>query len=184
MVLKSTSFKLTPPQVTNSSLNCPLPVMWNSPAHNSCASWRSSALDKSAQFFSPTNCVNCFHNLKGICENAGFVATFLRAFSFHSLLRVKISSVLSKEKSSSQFTVNFARYFFSAKILAPQAEHFSTAGPLMPQCVTSNAPRVVTVSIFKVTFSTDKPAKPSMRLSLTLNVNSEGTGSTMVCPND
>ena len=75
-------------------------------------------------------------------------------------------------------------YFFSYKMRAPQAEHLNIAGPLNPQCVINNAPRVVTESIFKVTFSTDTPASPSIRLSFTLNVNNEGTGSAMECPSD
>ncbi len=38
---------------------------------NSSASFRISTFEISPQFLSPMNCVNCFHNLIGICENAG-----------------------------------------------------------------------------------------------------------------
>src|SRR5215216_3112676 len=86
IVLKSTSVNLTPPQVTNSSLNCPLPSIMNSAAISSSASLRNSTLERSAQFLSPIKSTNCFHKRNGIWENAGFVVTFLRAFSFHSLL--------------------------------------------------------------------------------------------------
>jgi hypothetical protein len=68
----------------------------------------------------------------------------------------------------------------SCKIRAPHADT-QNSGSAQSPVVIRRGPLCTIEPIFSVTDSTETPANPSIRLSFTLNVNNDGTGSSIEC---
>src|SRR5690606_16608760 len=75
--------------------------------------------------------------------------------------------------------------FLENNSLAPQADKRKIAGPLKPQCVINIGPLAFRLLFFTLTFTigAEIPIRSFRRSSLILNVNNEGTGGTILCPN-
>ncbi len=84
--------------------------------------------------------------------------------------------------SAFQLTAMVKCQLAAASSLAEKEDNFSTAGPLIPQCVISKGPwedNLVPL-IFTTAFSATTPINSVILLPGRLNVNKEGTGSSMV----
>ena len=84
--------------------------------------------------------------------------------------------------SLAQFTLMVKCQLLLDNSLAPQADNFKIAGPLIPQCVISSGPcddNFVPL-IFTVALSATTPISSVMLLPGILKVNKEGTGSSIV----
>src|SRR6478735_6989671 len=135
MVLKSTSFRSTPPAVTNSSLKVLLPRISNCAWQSCCANWLICVLERSAHLvslFMHVACTMLSHNRLGMLKGDLTDTVFWACCSFCDLSFSRVDSIFSV---CSQFTTSVNAYCLTCKIRAPQADNFKIAGPLMPQCV-------------------------------------------------
>ena len=102
-------------------------------------------------------------------------------FCFISISRVRSCC---SDRSGSQLMISLALYFVSNRERAAQAESFKIAGPLNPQCVIRRGPTSWSLlpTILTTVFSTLMPISLVIELPGMLNVNKEGTGSSIECP--
>jgi hypothetical protein len=160
------SFNLTPPAVTNSSLNTDLPVTSRLNSAIFLARAPTCFFGASAHILSlpnPLARTRADHNLRGIivddCSSPSFTFTFRRIkgqediTSFFGDIVVidhncfSISSAFSPN-SGAQFMIILVLYFTEWNSRAANADRRNVAGPEIPRCVISNGPSCVTTFFF------------------------------------